>query len=57
MGDKLMNRKEYRESKRELKKRWEYQIKDDRNKRIIDSIYFILFLIGITALVIIGSVG
>ena len=55
MGDKLMNRKEYREGKKELKKRWEYQIKDERNKRIIDTVYFILFLSSITALVIMAS--
>ena len=55
MGDELMNRKEYREGKKELSKRWEYQIKDNRNKHIIDSIMFMLFLISITFLVIIWS--
>lgn len=51
-----MNRKEYRKAKKELNKYWEYQIKDRRNKAIIEAIIFTLFLIT-TTLIIIWIVG
>ncbi|GAH43925.1 unnamed protein product [marine sediment metagenome] len=51
-----MNRKEYRKAKKELKERWEYQIKDERNKAIIEAIIFTSFSIILT-LIIVWIVG